>query len=267
MLFTSPVYSQASGSIAGITYSHGRGGMVTKARKTPTNPNSQRQRTIRYALGRLAPYWGEKLDAGQRDAWNLYAANVPWSNALGQTTFLTGHQHFIRCNGPRIQASIEILETAPTVYDLGTWTEPKIYLASDEPKLMLEVNVDDDWNKTTGGYLLCYAGKTIGPGHKFYRNPWRYCGKHAGVTSDPFLYAIFDVTWPWSADNIAWVYCRIIQVDGRMSFPIILGPETIIHWEEKKESSGPEPPTPTPPPTPEPPPPTPLTTPPVPPTP
>jgi len=43
MKFKSPILSQASGSIAGITFSHNRGGMYVRARAVPTNPGSPQQ--------------------------------------------------------------------------------------------------------------------------------------------------------------------------------------------------------------------------------
>jgi len=228
MLFSSPVYSKASGSIAGITYGHGRGGMYTRARSTPTNPGSERQQTIRHAVGSLAPYWGQKLDAGQRAAWNLYAANVPWQNPLGQTIFLTGHQHFMRCNVPRIQASIAIIEDAPTVYNLGTWTAPTIFVANDTPWIFLLPNIDDAWALDPDAYLIVHCGKSVGPGRSFYRGPWRYAGKTAGDPVGIIPPIVHTSPWRWSENNICWVLCRVMQADGRLSMPIILGPQTIV---------------------------------------
>ena len=43
MKFTSQVYTQASGSVGGLTYSHNRSGMYTRARSTPTDPASTLQ--------------------------------------------------------------------------------------------------------------------------------------------------------------------------------------------------------------------------------
>lgn len=227
MLFTSPVYSQASGSIAGITYGHGRSGMYTRARVTPTNPDSERQRTVRHAVATLMPYWGQELDAGQRSAWNLYAANVPWTNALGQTIFLTGHQHFLRCNAPRIQAAIAIVEEAPKIYDLGTFTAPTIASLVDTPLISINFDNTDDWATAVGGHMLVWAGKSIGPGRTFYRGPWRYAGRVNGAVEPPASMQSFPAPWPYALLNIAWIKCRIIQVDGRLSMPIVLGPATI----------------------------------------
>lgn len=228
MLFTSPVYSQASGSIAGITYSHNRGGMYTRARVTPTDPSTFRQQSIRAAMGVLAPYWGQTLDAGERAAWDLYGDNVPWINPLGQTIFLTGQQHFLRCNILRFPHAIPILETAPTVYDLGTFTAPTIETAKDNDQIAIAFTNTDAWANGTGGFLLAYAGKQQGLGRTFYRGPWRAMSAIVGDATPPTSPGNLGTTYPpLTVGNHVWVQCRIIQIDGRLSLPIILGPRTI----------------------------------------
>lgn len=228
MLFTSPVYSQASGSIAGITYSHNRGGMYTRARVTPTDPSSQRQQAVRAAMGVLAPYWGETLTQDQRDAWDLYGANVAWQNPLGETIFLTGQQHFLRCNIPHVQLGAPPEPDAPIIFDLGTFTAPTIHEAKAVNTISIAFTDTDDWANTVGAYLAIYCGKAVGPGRTFYRGPWRLAGAIGGADPPPATPGLYDCQWPWSIDNICWVQCRIRQADGRLSLPIILGPETII---------------------------------------
>ncbi len=155
MLFTSPLLSQASGSLAGLTFSHTRGSKYVKARTTPTNPNSQRQGIVRAAMGVLSPYWGQELTQAERDAWRLYAANVPSSNALGETIHLTGQQHFMRINIPRIQIGEAILDTAPTIFDLGTFTAPTIVdITSGTQLITIAFDNGDDWAIAVGGFMI-----------------------------------------------------------------------------------------------------------------
>jgi len=228
MLFTSPVYSQTSGSIAGITYFHGRSGLATRARSTPTNPNTARQRTIRHAIARLGSYWGQTLSAGGRAAWNLYASNVPWVNALGQTTFLTGQQHFTRCNVPRLQASIDILDASPTIYDLGSFTAPTITSAlRADQKVTIAYTNTDDWANADGGFLLLSIGRSVGPGVNYFKGPFRYTDKVVGAAEPPISPTVLNSPWPIFTDNKLWIMARFIQVDGRMSSPVIVGPKTI----------------------------------------
>ncbi len=227
MLFTSPVYSQASGSIAGITFSHNRGGMYTRARVTPTDPSSSRQQIMRAAMGVLAPYWGETLTQVQRDAWDLYGDNVPWINPLGATIFLTGQQHFLRTNTIMLQIEENIQPVAPTVFDLGTFTLPTINTALEAGTFGIAFDNTDAWANGTGGFMLTYGGKTQGPGRAFYRSPWRFAAKVIGDVVPPASPVVIPSPYPLSADNLLWVRIRIVQIDGRISLPVILGPKTI----------------------------------------
>jgi hypothetical protein len=227
MLFTSPVYSQASGSIAGITYSHNRGGMYTRARVTPTDPSTALQQIMRAAMGVLAPYWGNTLTPAERDAWRLYADNVPWTNPLGQSIFLTGQQHFLRTNTVRIQFGEAILDAAPTVFDLGTFTPPTFTAATDGPTADITFDNTDPWANGTGGFMYIFTGKSVGSGRAFYRGPWRKSDKVVGDAIPPASPITAVPQWPWAAGNLAWVVIRVIQIDGRMSLPVILGPRTV----------------------------------------
>jgi hypothetical protein len=227
MLFTSPIFSQASGSIGGTTFAHNRGGMYTRARVTPTDPSSEYQQTVRAAMGSLAPYWSQTLTPEERLAWKDYAANVAMTNRLGQTVYLTGQQHFIRCNVPRIQAGIAILEAAPTTYDLGTFTPPTIDEITDDSAISVAFTNTDDWAIAVGGYLLIYGGKNQGVGRGFYKGPWRYAGKIAGAVEPPSSPGSATSRYVPVVGNLMWLQCRIIQVDGRLSLPIVLGPEIV----------------------------------------
>jgi hypothetical protein len=227
MLFKSQVFTQASGSVGGLVYSHNRGGMYTRARTIPTNPSSEYQQLVRAAMGTLAPYWADTLDAGKRAAWNEYAANVAMTNKIGDTVYLTGQQHFIRCNVPRIVAGIAIIEAAPTTYNLGTFTAPTISGATDTPEISIAFSASDAWATAAGGYLLAFAGMGQGAGRSFYKGPWRYMDKVVGAVSPPSSPQAMTPDFGLATGQLVWVQCRIIQVDGRLSLPIVLGPEVV----------------------------------------
>jgi hypothetical protein len=229
MLFSSPIFSQASGSVAGLTFAHCRAGMTVRSRSTPTNPDTERQRTVKHALARFAPYWGDTLSQDERDAWNLYGSNVVMTNALGKPFHLTGQNHFLRANIPRIQSGLSVLATAPTVFDLGTFTAPVILGAIvDIQALGINFTQTDEWASTAGGHMLVYEGMPTGPGRDFGPGHFRFAGRTDGDPSPPFDPALFVSPWFLTADNILWVQIRIIQPDGRLSLPIILGPVTIV---------------------------------------
>ena len=228
MLFSSPIFSQASGSVAGLVFTHGRAGMTVRSRSTPTNPNTARQRTIKHALARLSPYWAQLLTQAERDAWNLYGANVVMTNAIGQAFNLTGSNHFLRANIPRIQSGISVLETAPSIFDLGTFTAPTIFSIEN---VLQDFNIafdnTDDWAGAATGHMICYAGRPRGPGIEFFGGPYRFGDELPGNPAPPASPFNFNSPWRFALGQSCWVQIRIIQTDGRLSLPVVIGPTAV----------------------------------------
>lgn len=228
MLFSSPIFSQASGSVAGLTFAHGRAGMTVRSRSNPVNPDTARQRAVKHAVARLGPIWGQVLNQDERDAWNLYGSNVVMTNVLGQAFHLTGQNHFLRANIPRIQSAISVLTIAPTVFDLGTFTAPFISGAIEPlQRFNITIAFSDDWASNAGGHMLIYEGRPTGPGHEFFKGPYRFAGSIDGPITPPPSSSTFTSVWGLSALNLLWVHARVIQVDGRLSFPITIGPRVV----------------------------------------
>ena len=88
----------SSGSIAGVTHSHGRAGQYTRSRRTPVQPvGSGRRGVIRSAFGAASSAWAALTGAVQL-AWGAYANGKPYTDALGQAIKLTGHQMYVAIN-------------------------------------------------------------------------------------------------------------------------------------------------------------------------
>lgn len=67
---------QRSGSIGATVHSHNRFGQYIRARSVPVNPNTARQVIARNAARSIMIAWQNTLTQDQRDAWNVYAANL-----------------------------------------------------------------------------------------------------------------------------------------------------------------------------------------------
>lgn len=87
----------SSGSQAGTTWSHNRGGQYTRSRRTPVNHPSARKTAIRTAFGASAKGWSG-LTGSQQAAWTAYALLYPILNSLGQSIKLTGQQMYVSIN-------------------------------------------------------------------------------------------------------------------------------------------------------------------------
>lgn len=184
-----------------------------RARAIPTNPSTELQAIVREALGRLAGYWNNMLTPAQRAGWNLYASNVTVQDVFGDAIKLSGQQHYIRSNAPRLQANLARIDDAPSVFNLG------------DPPTLTNVGVDVDGrtsgtNAPPGGARsLIYAGRPQSPGISYFRGPWRLLGSYTGNFTDqtyPFA--------PVQELQLVWFRARSTYDDGRLSEEIYLGP-------------------------------------------
>lgn len=95
MAIIRPMNHEASGSIAGTTYSHNAGGQYIRQRRAPDNPNSGRQSAMRTALTTNSRAWNG-LTNTQRQAWRNYATANPILNALGASIVINGIAMYIK---------------------------------------------------------------------------------------------------------------------------------------------------------------------------
>lgn len=220
MKYKSPVYSQASGSIAGLTYSHNQGGLYARARTIPTNPSTAQQQAIRNAVSQLTQLWSSTLTDTQRDGWTTYAAAVPITDTLGDPRNIGALAMYVRCNVPRLQASLARIDDAPTVYTLGDATGLSVSNL-DPATEEYDVNYTntDAW-ADTGGALLIYSSRPTNQTVNFFKGPYRLAGMVLGNTSTPPT-SPETVTspFPFAAGNRLHVQIRATLPDGRLTSP------------------------------------------------
>ena len=119
------------------------------------------------------------------------------------------------------------MDTAPTNFDLGTFTAPVLFSAEEPDVLTVNYTNTDDWAIAVGGYLLLFAGQPQNAGRSFYRGPWRYCGKVSGAVVPPESPEEATAPFALTEGQKVWMMARVIQIDGRISLPIILGPAVV----------------------------------------
>lgn len=218
-LVVHPEGTQVSGSIGGTTYSRNRYGAYRRNRSMPVNPNTDRQVGVRTILRNLAIYWGQTLTQLQRDAWNVYAANVPWINRLGQVVYLTGEAHFIRSNSARLAAGALEVDDAPVVFDLAMAPETFTPTASEATQqISLAFDNTEPWATEDDGHLILSMGLPRDASIAFFNGPWRLAGKIDGDgTTPPTSPALIAVPWPVAEGQRLWVRARATRADGRLS--------------------------------------------------
>lgn len=210
--------TEMSGSIAGITASHNRGGQYFRARAVPVNPSSIYQQSIRGALSFLATNWFNTLTGTQRAAWDTYGKNVPTVDRLGESRLLTGLNWYIACNVSRYQAGLAYVHTAPTDFTMAQLTQPVITSATAATETFAFTFLNtDEWATAVGGALLLYTARPQNSSCESYKGPYRYAGKVAGAVSPPSSPGSIVAAFPFEVGQRIHTCFRAVNADGRIS--------------------------------------------------
>ncbi len=209
---------QRSGSIGATVYSHNRSGAYIRARSIPVNPNTARQVAVRNIVRSLSIAWQTVLTQAERDAWNVYAANVDWTNHLGDSIILTGLNHYIRCNTPRLQIGATRIDAAPVIFTLAT-AELALAVTASALTQDLTVGYDDTaaWANEDGGFQAVYSGLPQNDGIAFFKAPFRLAGSITGGVIPPVSPEVMASPFPFAEGNRIWVRTRVMRADGRLS--------------------------------------------------
>lgn len=214
-----PEGQQRSGSIGGTVWSRNRYGAYIRNRSVPVNPNTDRQVAVRNIVRALTIAWQNVLTTAQRDAWDVYASNVTWLNKLGQSVNLTGLNHFIRSNTPRLQSGSDRVDDGPVIFNLAT-AELELAVTASEATQQASIAFDNAaaWANETGACQYVYGGLPQNGGIKFFGGPWRLIGLIEGDDiTPPVSPAVEDYPFPFAEGQRLWVRSRVSRLDGRLS--------------------------------------------------
>lgn len=217
MKFKSPVYSQTSGSIAGITYSRNKGGMYTRARAVPTNPKTAAQQAVRNGLQLTSSQWSNVLTSAQRSAWAVYAANVPLVDSLGESRVVSANAQYNRSNVIRLQVGLAVVENGPTNYTLATLTNPAVTGVASTGVISIAFTNTDPWATTTGGALLVFVSRPQSVGINFFKGPYQYAGRINGASTAPTSPGTVSSPFVLTAGQKVFVRILATNADGRLS--------------------------------------------------
>lgn len=221
MKFKSAMLTQASGSVGGATFAHNKSGLYVRARSIPTNPNTTFQQAVRNALSQLSQLWATTLTEAQRAAWDVYAANVPVINTLGDSINLTGLNMYVRSNVARIQAGLARVDDGPVIYNLGSETAPTIDAvdaANDEVDVAFTAT--DDWATEDGAALIVLASRPQSTTINSFIGPYRFAGTIDGNSGGaPTSPAAVSLPFAIAAGQKLFTSIRLSRADGRLSNP------------------------------------------------
>lgn len=207
------------GSIGGQVHSRNRFGNIIRARTTPVNPQSPRQNLVRSIIQLLASAWPNVLTQAQRDAWEIYASNIPRTNKLGASIRLTGFNMYIRSNTPILQALDTRVDDAPTILSLPPG-DPQMIGTVDEAGQQISVAFDEnlDWVNQDEGHMFVYMSQPKNRGTNFIGGPFRFAGAIDGdSTTAPTSPTVISAPFQVAENQVIVVRARISEEDGRLS--------------------------------------------------
>lgn len=218
MKFKSQFLQQASGSLGGVTYSHNSGGMYTRQRSIPTDPATSFQTIVRNSMASLANIWGLNLTAAQRAAWDVYAQNVPVRNVFGDNILISGLNHYVRSNMPRVQLSLTRIDDAPTVYNLGEFGTPSFAIDATGGTIDVSFDDTDAWIDEDEAYMLVMASRPQNDTINFFKGPYRQVAPIAGSsTTPPTTPTSIALPFAYVAGQRGFAQFRVTRADGRLS--------------------------------------------------
>lgn len=216
-----PMVTEARGSIGGTVFARNRGGAYIRARTVGVNPQTTRQTAIRALLGDLASYWSSTLTAAQRAAWNLYAANVPLINSLGEPRNVSGQNMFIRTNSLVQDCGGALLTAAPTIFTVGPTVTPAITVDAAADTFDV-TGLGGFTNPAAGTYFLWSVGRPQNAGVNFYKAPFQKAYGDLVVTpGNPPPIADIDLPYPVAAGQSLFIRSIAVTIDGRVGVPVI----------------------------------------------
>lgn len=221
MLFKGTIATALSGKMGGIVASHNRGGQYFRQHTIPTDPATNLQTIVRANTSQLANAYSTQLSSAQRVAWETYALNVLRPNRLGDLVNIGAIAHYIRSNGVRLQAGLDRVDDAPTVFNVGD-VDPTTFLTitADSTTGSLAFADDVDWVDESGSALLLYVSRPVNPTINFFKGPYRFTAAILGDdTTAPTTPAAITLEQIHGAGTLAHAKIAVSRVDGRLSDP------------------------------------------------
>ena len=239
MLFKSEIVTQVSGSIGGVTYSHNRSGMYRRSRTIPVDPQTTFQSQVRSAFTFMINSW-QSISQAERDAWDLYAENVPVTNALGDSVFNSGQNWYVACNTPRFQALVKLggaearVDPGPTIFNRGDFTPPGA-IWGEAAGLAVAFDDTDAWANEDEAFMWIYQGRPQNAGVKFFKGPWRLVASIEGDSitppTTPLVLSAATLTaegYTITEGQSSSLAVAVGRADGRLASRVIVGPQLVI---------------------------------------
>jgi len=215
-----PIVTDAHGSVGGLVFSKNRYGQYGRDRITPVNPKSARQSAIRAIIAEVSARWLGVATEAQRAAWDVFGANVPSTNKLGEVIFLTGFNRFVQSNVAAGNAGLSYIETAPIIFTLpGEDTAYNSEIDAGTGKLTITFDDTHDWVDEDAAAMIVQMGIPQNASRSFFDGRWRHAGVILGdgVAAPTTPDSAIDVPFSVADGQKVWTRAKIIRADGHTS--------------------------------------------------
>lgn len=218
----------ASGAAGAQVASRAKNTQYIRARTVPVNPRTTFQQGVRNAVKSLSSLW-QRLTSDQRNAWDTYGKNVTVTNALGDSSKLSGINWFVGNNTPRIQAGFAAVLQGPSIFDRGNpdWSSvaPAATIATNGTLGTITLTNPITGGNGTNSALLAYISRPYSPGVTFFNGPYQLTHTILANASGniPAANYTFQSSFPATgvsatdSGNQMQLVLRLDRGDGRLS--------------------------------------------------
>lgn len=175
-------FGQASGSVAGTTYSRNRFGPYIRNRAVPVNPSTASQAAVRSRFGAQSAAW-RALTTSQRDQWDTQAPLIELVDTLGQSYTPSGAQFYASVNLNRIICGQAALAVPPIVDTPPALTSLAVTAAGGTPALSVAFSAAI----AVGDFLILEATAPSSAGRSFFgRSEYKQISVLSSADTSPY---------------------------------------------------------------------------------
>lgn len=179
--------AEASGKLGGMVAARNRGGQYLRQWRSPVNPSTEYQESVRQGLAAASAAW-TSVNQSVRDAWANYAAGQQGKNRISQSLSLTGQNLYVGSLSFRHQVDgnyADFVEVVPTQVYKTVVTPITGSFTAATGTISLIYAPTDEWAVKDGGVLAVYFGRVRPRTQVFFKGPYNFIGGVAGNTLTP----------------------------------------------------------------------------------
>lgn len=165
----SALVSGMSGKLNGSVAARNKGGNYIRNKTTPVNPQSTFQQQARAMFGGVSSLF-RSLTADKVNSWNAAAANFPYTNIFGDTSFLNGLQLFTKLNTNLSVVDTATLTTPPSPEGAGSLVldSARLAIAAEELTILFSSTPPE-----SAVLFVLEATAPVSGNSRFYKNRFR----------------------------------------------------------------------------------------------